>query len=359
MNIGTGGGKSSTLRAVIAYEVRHGVEHVDVLDPKEVSLQEFEDVPGVTIHVGIERQWQVIEAFFAEMQRRQAVRRADRTATFARRILVLEEGNDFAKESRLYWKTLKKKGDPADPPIFDTLGRILIKGRQFNMNVVSVYQQMNARAAGGSENRDQYGCKILARFSPQAWNFLVGTYPRPRSSTHPGRAIVLLGDEQRQVQMTLMSPEEAREFALDRQAPAGVCVLDLNDEGMSVCPAPSTPHTWGDDDEEGQTDTRPRLRLVKGEDIVPAPDEPEQSPQPSPTAGPERVRGLSGAAALLGMEKAAFEKARQRAIEAGNPIPGETRDARGLSWPVEALVQWHASRPRAGRAAEVSASKNG
>ncbi|MGA4844706.1 FtsK/SpoIIIE domain-containing protein [Streptomyces sp. G45] len=219
LSIGTGGGKSSTLRSIIAQMVRKGAERVIIIDPKLISLDCFEGVPGIEIYTDLAEQWEAVAEFKREMERRYQIKKFNKEVEFPRWILVCEEQNDFAEESYQYWSEVKDKKDPAKPPVFGDIARTLFKGRQANMNVISVYQRLTARAAGGTELRDQYGAKILARFSPQAWNSLVGTTPRPKSSRHNGRAIVVIGGSERQCQMLFMSDDEAREWALNGREP--------------------------------------------------------------------------------------------------------------------------------------------
>ncbi|WP_277816914.1 FtsK/SpoIIIE domain-containing protein, partial [Streptomyces sp. CT34] len=178
LSVGTGGGKSSTLRNIIVQQIRKGAEKFIIIDPKLISLDCLDGIPEVEIYTEIVEQWAAIAEFALEMERRYQIKKADKSATFPRWFLVMEEQNDFAEESYQTWMDVKDKKDPARPPVFGQLAKSLFKGRQANMNIISVYQRLTARAAGGTELRDQYGAKILARFSPQAWNSLVATTPR-------------------------------------------------------------------------------------------------------------------------------------------------------------------------------------
>lgn len=242
LSIGTGGGKSSTLRLLIAQWVRLGTE-VDILDPKRVSLNEFRGVPGVTIHRDIAAMSDAIHAFRVEMEERYAKLDFDDSATFPRKLLVIEEQNSFAGMLYQWWEENRTNKDPRKPPAMTDLAFCLFQGRQANMNIVSVLQQANARAMGGSDMRDQYGLKILARFSVSVWRMLVDTYPRPKSSRHPGRAIALLGDEQTTIQTGFITPMEARAYALSRDTAHTLVSVGTGKTAATVTPTHDTAPT--------------------------------------------------------------------------------------------------------------------
>lgn len=347
LSMGTGAGKSTFLRVVISQIARStgtkAVEQIDICDPKRISLNCFRGVPGVNIHKTADAWVREIQNFRVEMERRYEILDDDEKAEFPRRFLVIEEMNSFTRLIQEWWNAIREKSDPRTPPVMNDLSFILNQGRQAKMHVISVFQQMNARAAGGSEARDQYGMKVLARFSPAAWNMLVGTYPRPKSSRHPGRAIVMVGDDQRTIQMVYMTPEEAREWALNGRTPTDAGATSprtsLNKPGASlpgstpVSVPGQSPDITGRNGHvivvaEGEEDGRPALRPV---------------PDPAPEPEPDPITGLNGAADFLGMKPDAFKKARQR-----DPIPGEFRRGNSPAWMPEDLKEWHLNRPRAG-----------
>jgi hypothetical protein len=212
-SIGTGGGKSSFLRFLIAQFAHHGVRSFTVCDVKWVSLQGMEDVPGLRIYRHVEEIWEAIAKERREMDRRYEILLQNPGKIFPRRVIVLEEQNAFALETALVWREMKAKKDPALAPVWTDIALLLVKARAVNMNVIGVYQRMSADASGGGVLRDQYGLKLLSRFSPQAWDTLVGTRPRAASSAVPGRAIAVLGGLQRQVQLPFITVGDAMELA--------------------------------------------------------------------------------------------------------------------------------------------------
>lgn len=156
-SIGTGGGKSTILRGIVAQVLHAGRRLPDgvdgptealVIDPKHVSLDCMEDVPGVRICTQIPDQWAAIHEFREMMEHRYEILRTNKNAVFRRRLLILEEQNTFAAKSYQYWSEIRTNKDPAKPPVFADIAMILFEGRQAMCNVVGVYQQMNARATG-------------------------------------------------------------------------------------------------------------------------------------------------------------------------------------------------------------------
>lgn len=322
VSVGTGGGKSAFLRYLIAQFAYHGVADFPVIDSKMVSLDGMESVPGLRVYRDVPEQWAALAALRADMERRYAELLADRSATFPLCVVLLEEQNDFAIESRAYWREIKAARDPATPPVYSDITRLMIKGRQVGYRVIGVYQRLSAAACGGVDAgvmRDAYGMKALARFGPQAWDSLTGIRPRAASSAVPGRWTVVLGVDVRSVQVPYAEADELLAFALSAPAPGSVPVPPLR--------APSPEVAGG----MGRTLAAPE--------------------RPSPASDPAAVViGLDAGASAAGLSVEAFRKARQRA-----PIPGEYRTDDGRpAWPRPELAAWLAARPRAGREVAVA-----
>jgi hypothetical protein len=210
-SIGTGGGKSSFLRFLMAQFAYHGCRDFEVIDVKMVSLEGMENLPGLRYHRHIQECWDAIARIRREMDQRYEIRLQNPNREFPRKIVLLEEQNAFAELTRVHWKDQGGKGTA---PVWSDITLILTMARQVNINLIGMYQRMSAKASGGGELRDQYGLKLLSRFSPQAWDALVGSRPRGANSVIPGRAIAVMGDTQRTVQLPLVSAEEAMSLAL-------------------------------------------------------------------------------------------------------------------------------------------------
>lgn len=232
VSMGTGGGKSSLLRLIVTQLIRHGVERVDIIDPKRISHIWARGIPGVHIHTTMAAQMKAVREFRQEMESRYDELEVDNTLEFPRRVLIIEEQNSFISYARQYWADYRNELEPSDRakvakanPVISDLGFILFQGRQSRMNVFSVFQRMSASASGGGDLRENYYAKLLARFSAQTWKLLVGTSPVPRSSRINGRGKMVLGEDDRWVQFAFVTEAEAQEYAAMRSAP----VTDTSD----------------------------------------------------------------------------------------------------------------------------------
>lgn len=206
LSMGTGGGKSDTTAGIIAQLVRKGCERIDIIDPKRVSHNWAAGLPGVHIHKYVESQMRAIQDARILMDSRYDALDADETVSFKRHVVIIEEQNSLMQDLKEFWDDYRRELDPAERrnaarqnPAIRDLRYILNKGRQCRINVISIYQRMSADAAGGGDARENYGAKILARYSPQTWKILVGT-PYVRPSRIPGRAVLVLGDDSHAIQ---------------------------------------------------------------------------------------------------------------------------------------------------------------
>lgn len=328
MNIGTGGGKSSTLCLIIVQLLAQGAT-VEGIDPKRVSLNPLRGLPGMRIHRDIAQQWDAIAMVRAEMDQRYIKLDADDNAVFSRLALVIEESNTFFIDSQDYWDTIKEKGDPKTPRIYKDINAILNKGRQVNVNMLSVFQRMDAQVSGGGAARDQYGMKILARFSPQAWKALVDTYPRPKASKHVGRAIVADGNDHRTVQTAYALDPDSKSAKLHPAALAHV--LESRPEGAALgVPGGGVPASQVSQDGSELANvarTVPALRVVA-----------------EPTEPPVSLADAIDDGILTGTIEA-VRKARQRDPEFPQTV---AREGQTLLYSAAELRRWQANRIRVG-----------
>lgn len=224
LSVGTGGGKTSMMALVIAFLVRMGVERIDVINTKRAGYAWCAGLPGVYIHNNMAAQMEAIHNFHARMTVRYDEFEFNDTLTFPRQVLIIEEQNSWMKMAKKFWEDYrleldsKERGNtPKQNPAIGEIGLCLFMGRQACMNIISIFQRMSASAAGDGDMRDQYGAKLLARTSRQAWKILVGTTPVPKDcmSTIRGRAVFVLGDVAHPIQIAYLTPDEARAYALN------------------------------------------------------------------------------------------------------------------------------------------------
>jgi hypothetical protein len=306
---GTGAGKSTFLRLVVAFLLFHGAEEVIILDPKRISLlRAFRGLRRVRIIPDSEDWPEAIAYVRAKMEARYRWAEDQQdpeaaVASFPRIGLVVEEGNTLTDMLYDDWKTAKAKSDPAEPPAVRDLKAIENQGRQGNITVVRVFQQGNAKAFGGSGSRGQYGGKAMVRYDASAWKMLVGTMPVPRPPRHPGRGYLIIGQDEELVQFADISVDEARRLAGQgiERAEAAAAV-----RAGAVVPAEAP-------------------AAAAGPDLAVVPETAADSPAPAAAVRQlrtaPRVLTQSEVADLLGMNVAAFTKWRQRCKQAGHPLP--------------------------------------
>ena len=306
INAGSRRGKTTLLLSITSQELHKGAERATLIDPKRVSLEALAGVPGVDLHndpLNVQDMWDGIAGFRQFMQARIDAYMADRTIEFRRALLVIDEVNMFSAMSDHYWREIKDKSDPAVPPVWHDIAIVAWGGAQFRCNIVVVGQRLDGPTLKGL--RDSFGIRLLAGFTPQQYQFLVGLPPVPRSQKPRGRFLLFEGGELSWLQLLKGSETEFRDYAMEGR-------------GLASDLAAMRPGGTGD---------MPGLFV-----------------------------GLAAAAGHLGMELEAFRKARQR-----RPVPGELAGPDGRpSWTAEALTAWRDSRPSAGDGlALVSASGDG
>jgi hypothetical protein len=214
----TGWGKSGMARTFLAHMLSHGAL-VDICDPKQISLQEFEDCPNVRYWIEAQDFAAVLGSFLGEIEQRYRAKRAGRDLTdraeYPLRVLVLEEMGTLRAMLDEHWSRTKVAGSKPTPEAVGWLLRILWTGRAAGCHVVALAQQANASVMSSSDARDSYALRILAGpTSGNSWRMLFGDEPQLPSSPIKGRAIVGTGPDLREVQLAWIEPKRARELAL-------------------------------------------------------------------------------------------------------------------------------------------------
>ncbi|MET8838333.1 type IV secretory system conjugative DNA transfer family protein, partial [Micromonospora sp. NPDC004540] len=133
------------------------------------------------------------------------------------RVLVIaEELNATIGQLANFWAEARGKGDPKRSPAVAALADLLFMGRSAKVNVLAVAQMLTARAIGGPEARENFGVRMLARYTANAWKMLAPEAAMPRASRTLGRWQIVVGGQATEVQVAYMSTAEARAFACPR-----------------------------------------------------------------------------------------------------------------------------------------------
>jgi hypothetical protein len=233
ISMGTGGGKSVLGRSMAAQILHNGGRAV-FLDLKRISHNWARDVPGASIHRSAEEIHRKLIALTEECRRRYLELDADESKQFQRVLIVAEEMNATMQRLQSYWESVREPDDPKKSPAVDGLLEILFTGRAAFMHVAGIAQMGTAKALGGPEGRENFGYRVLGRYSVQAWRMLAPeVWPMPRKSRRAGRVQVVFAGEAHAGQIPYLTPAEAREWAT-----SGVTVTqpDQENEGVTVTP---------------------------------------------------------------------------------------------------------------------------
>lgn len=310
---GSGTGKSEQLCQLVAQFIRKSPDNRAVcVDPKMVSFEAIEGVPGVTIvndplgDEGVCAMWQAIADVRTEVMDRAAALKAAKAAglpapAFAKLVLVLDEANVFAALTGATWEHVKPKGTKAKAPVWEDLLVVLAAGRQFGVHVIIVGQDLRETALGGLGVRTMLGLRGIAGYDAQAWQRFMQTRPIPKPQAGQGRWCYRIKGEDVWAQNVWGGPTPG---ALSAFAAGRVSHVPPSDESAG-----------GSADEAA-----------------------------SGTASGTRIVGLEAAAEWLEIKPETFRKARQR-----RPIPGETREGNRPAWTEDELRSW-----RAGELQEVT-----
>lgn len=240
LSCGTQGGKSTLNRWLATQFALQGAYQIGI-DVKRTSFKGCEVIPNFRVYNNPKRldiMWAAIHMVYLEFDRRSEGGKWDFPV-----FLYLEEQNMFADMIRSWWERIIKSPNGIDQlkainpivgQVLDELGYVpkvcpmwtdvqslLFMGGEFECHVVSTYQKMMADAVGGSGGgqggamRDQYGVKLLARFSPSAWDSVVGTRPRPPKPSVRGRWILTDGSDNILVQVPDFPAESVKWLLYD------------------------------------------------------------------------------------------------------------------------------------------------
>ena len=220
-SMASGAGKSVATRTIAA-QVLHNGGVCLILDIKRISHTWARGIPGVWYCRDIEEIHNALLWLEGEIDGRNLIvddaTDIDGTMTgnLGPRIFVLaEEMNATVARLRAYWRTVKAKGDPTESPAVEAFGAAMFMGRAIEINVGAVAQMFSARTAGGPEARENFGTRILGRYTANNWRMLVPEiWPMPRKSNKPGRVQACSGGIAQETQIAFMAPQEAHDYAL-------------------------------------------------------------------------------------------------------------------------------------------------
>ncbi|MEU1841905.1 type IV secretory system conjugative DNA transfer family protein [Micromonospora chersina] len=213
VSAGTGAGKS-VLAELLAVQVLNRGGRVVILDRKG-SHRWALNLAGVDYCTRPEQMHDALVrlAALADERNTLALHEADDWNPGPRVLVICEELNATIGQLSNFWATARGKGDPKRSPAVAALADLLFMGRSAKVNVLAVAQMLTARAIGGPEARENFGVRLLARYTVNAWKMLAPEAAMPRPSRHLGRWQLVIGGQATEVQVAYLTTAEARALA--------------------------------------------------------------------------------------------------------------------------------------------------
>lgn len=221
-SIGSGGGKSTLLQFIIAQLVVQFATVVG-LDPKEISIKCFVDVPGIYIYNdprNVQDMRRAVSWVKAELDARNYVA-ARKEVTFPKIVLVAEEANEFASLSKAYHDDTKEKGELASDPVWKDVASFMRLGRQNQGNMIAVFQELRDDILGGRGVKGLFRLFLMGSFFADGWKRVMGPGSVPECEFKGGRLLLVNGSERIWLQVPYATEDEYRRFALDEREAQG------------------------------------------------------------------------------------------------------------------------------------------
>jgi hypothetical protein len=218
---GSGAGKSVLLAFLVGQLMRRGYG-VAVLDAKHISHMWLRRIPGVLYAAEDQELHEALLWIDSEVLRRaRFVASGGDPATLQPLVVVMEEMNAATNRLRSYWQGVKQTGDPMMSPALTAMGNVSSMGRELRIHILMAGQSLTSKATGGTENRENFGGRALARATANQWKMLAPQIkPAPLKRGAPGRWHLVVGDSLKEFQVPLIdlkSPAEVIGWATGGQ----------------------------------------------------------------------------------------------------------------------------------------------
>lgn len=212
-------GKTRLLLLILCQLLHQGAEMVIGIDPKRVGLADtLAGVPGAIVYDDpreMDKIFKAVHDFRVLMEERYDQLKADRTMTFKRAILAIDEISFLSQFIKQWWDHNKPRGKnaPKKPPIWDDLAMVLFMGAQVKCNVIIFGQRLDAGIMAGL--LESFGTRLMAGYTRNAYNRLIGVGAMPVSQKPRGRFLFYDGDTPVWIQTILGDDDELHEWAMN------------------------------------------------------------------------------------------------------------------------------------------------
>lgn len=211
---GTGSGKTAAEHTILTACARLGWR-TWVLDGKRIEFAGYKDWPNVELvasKVGdqvrlIHAAHDLMEERYSRIESGQA-----KASDFDPLLIVIDEYATFQARVVRWYKTVKIKGDPTQPPVFELVADMARLARSAKIHMVVGIQRPDVTFLGG-EMRDNFGARLsLGRLSPQGammmWDSAAVGVAIPRNQR--GRGVALDDDSNPVEVQTFYTPDPAK-----------------------------------------------------------------------------------------------------------------------------------------------------
>lgn len=207
---GSGAGKSVLAQAIAVQVLARGGQVV-ILDRKG-SHRWALGLPGVVYCTTVEQMHQALVQLdeLAETRNSQALDQPEDWDPGARVFVIAEELNATFYKLRDWWEENKPKGGKKTSPAVRAFRNLLFMGRSAKVNVFAVAQMLTAHTTGGSESRENFAVRALARYTKNNWQMLAPEAGMPRASRTLGRWQIVVAGTATECQVVYLSAAEAR-----------------------------------------------------------------------------------------------------------------------------------------------------
>jgi S-DNA-T family DNA segregation ATPase FtsK/SpoIIIE len=211
---GTGSGKTSAEHTLLTDLALYGWR-VWVLDGKRIEFAGYKDWPNVELVASkVGDQVRMIHAAHDLMEQRYSLieNGQARISDFEPLALIIDEYATFKARVVRWYKSVKAKGDPTQPPVFDLVADLARLARTAKIHMVIGIQRPDVDFLGG-EMRDNFGARLsLGRLSPQGANMMWDSFAVgvaiPRNQR--GRGVALDAESNPVEVQTFYTPDPAK-----------------------------------------------------------------------------------------------------------------------------------------------------
>ncbi|MFE6189824.1 hypothetical protein ACFQ6U_35955 [Streptomyces sp. NPDC056465] len=195
LSIGSGGGKSAFLQWLsVQMLMKRGT--IVVIDPKMVSLTPLIGIEGVHDYINPRAPLDMrasLEWVAQVLAARNFEKKNGKRTSFSPLYVFLEESNHLADVLKEQHSADKKNGESAADPVWRDVASILRLGREVNVHIIAVFQDLKDNQFGGVSLSPLFPMKFLGSYNENQWKRIMGSRTEmPTIQKKAGRMVLAL-----------------------------------------------------------------------------------------------------------------------------------------------------------------------